>query len=92
VGIFDPISQPDPDRDERLRANGTHVEIRPAERVAHLATRALACPSCGVPVAIEAPLRWTEDLACAFCEHVAPTRDYVQRRGWPEVSLVARLG
>ena len=49
MGIFDPISQPDPDRDERLLANGTHVEIRPAERVAHLATRALACPSCGVP-------------------------------------------
>ena len=85
MGIFDPISQPDPDRDERLRANGTHVEIRPAERVAHLATRALACPSCGVPVAIEASRRWSEDLACAFCEHV-------QRGGWPEVSLVARLG
>jgi hypothetical protein len=91
VGIFDPISQPDPDRDERLKANGTHVEIRPSARVAHLATRALACPSCGVPVAIDAPLGWNQELICDFCDHVALTRDYVQRRGWPEVSVVARL-
>jgi hypothetical protein len=92
VGIFEPISQPDPDRDDRLRTNGTHVEIRPAARVAHLATRSLACPSCGVPVAIDAPLGWADALSCAFCDHVAPTREFVQRRGWPEVSVVARLG
>lgn len=91
MGIFDPISRPDPDRDARLKAAGTQVEIRPSSRVAHLATRALACPGCGVPVAIEAPLGWGELLACEFCDHVAPTRDYVQRRGWPEVSVVARI-
>jgi hypothetical protein len=92
VGVFDPITQPDPERDDRLRANGTHVEIRPQERIARLATRSLACPACGVPVAIGAPVGWNEEIACAFCESVAPTRDYVQERGWPEVSVIARLG
>ena len=91
VGIFQPISQPDPDRDERLLANGTRVEIRPQQRVAHLATRSLACPACGVPVAIDRPIAWSEDIVCAFCDSVAPTRAYVREQGWPPVSLIARL-
>jgi hypothetical protein len=92
VGVFESISQPDPERDERQLANATHVEIRPAERVAHLATRSLACPECGVPHAIDSPVRWNDDLACGFCGSVARTREFVQDQGWPQVSLIARLG
>jgi hypothetical protein len=92
VGVFDPISRPDPERDERLRATTSRVEIRPRSRVAHLATRSLACPECGMPIALAAPVSWREEIACAFCEQVAPIRDYLQPHGWPEVDLIARLG
>ena len=91
MAIFDPSARPDPQRDERLRATTTHVEIRPSERTAHLAVRSLACPSCGVPVAIDTPIGLSEVIACAFCEESAPTREYVRDWGWPRVDLVARL-
>jgi hypothetical protein len=91
VGVFDPITQPDPERDERLRATAGQVEIRPRSRAAHLATRSLACPECGVPIALAGPVSWNEEIACAFCESIAPTRDYIQPHGWPEVDLIARL-
>lgn len=91
MGVFDPISQPDPERDERLRATAGQAEIRPSARVAHLATRSLACPDCGVPIALGASVGWNEELACSFCDSIAPTRDYVRRHGWPEVELIARL-
>jgi hypothetical protein len=89
---LDPQSQPDPERDDELRAHGAQVEIRPASTVAHLAMRSLACPSCGVPVAIAEAVRWDEWLACAFCEEEAPTREFVREQGWPRVELRARLG
>ena len=76
---LDPYSQPDPEREDELRANGAPVEIRPASRVARLAVRSLACPACGVPVAITGPVGWREPIACAFCEATAPTSEYVQR-------------
>jgi hypothetical protein len=91
VAIFDPTGRPDPERDERQGANPTHVEIRPAERTAHLAVRSLACPSCGVPVTIEGPVGFSEVIACAFCEEAAPTREYLRDWGWPRVNLVAKL-
>ena len=53
---LDPHSQPDPEREDELRANGARIELRPSERVARLAVRSLACPSCGVPVAISGPV------------------------------------
>ena len=89
---LDPHSQPDPERDDELRAQGAQVEIRPASRVAHLAMRSLACPSCGVPVALTETVGWDEPIACAFCEEAAPTREFVQEQGWPRVELRARLG
>lgn len=89
---LDPNSQPDPEREEDLQGHGARVEIRPQSRVARLAMRSLACPSCGVPVAISAAVGWNELIACAFCEAAAPTREFVQEEGWPRVELIARLG
>jgi hypothetical protein len=89
---LDPHSQPDPERDDELRANGARVELRPQSKVATLAVRSLACPSCGVPVAIAGPVGWAEPIACAFCESAAPTREYVREQGWPPVELIARIG
>jgi hypothetical protein len=88
---IDPAATPDPDRDERLRATAGQIELRPRQRAAWLGTRSLACPDCGMPIALGEPVGWEEQLACAFCEGIAPTRDYVQRRGWPAVELIARL-
>ena len=89
---LDPGSQPDPEHEERLRASAARVEIRPATRLAHLGTRSLSCPECGVPIALSGPVGWGEEIACAFCESVAPTPEYVQRQGWPVVDVIARLG
>jgi hypothetical protein len=91
VAILDPSSQPSPERDERLRANTTRVEIRPVERVAHLATRSMACPSCELPVRIAGPVGLGSMLECPFCESIASTRAYIREEGWPEVQLIARL-
>jgi hypothetical protein len=87
-----PNAQPDPEREERMRGAAARVEIRPSSRVAHLAVRSLACPSCGVPIALNGTVGWREPISCAFCDHSAPTRDYVRDQGWPEVELIARLG
>ncbi len=92
MALLDPHSMPDPEREDELRANGAEIEIRPAQRTAHLAVRSLACPECGVPVGIDRPVSWSEEIACAFCEAVAPVSDFVQTDGWPRVDLIARLG
>jgi len=92
VGIFDPSANRDSERDEVLGAAAARVELRPARRTAWLGMRSLACPECGVPIAISGPIGWHEQLACAFCETTAPTRDFVQEHGWPAVDLIARLG
>jgi hypothetical protein len=92
VAIFDPGAKPDPEREERLRANAARVEIRPSERIAQLAVRSLACPACEMPLALSGSVGWHEEIACAFCESLAPTRDFIRDRGWPEVDLVARIG
>ena len=89
---LDPNSRPDPEREDELRAHGARVELRPSERVARLAVRSLACPCCHVPVAIAAPVGWDEQIACAFCETAAPTSEFIQEHGWPQVELIARLG
>jgi hypothetical protein len=89
---FDPAARPDPEHEERLRASAARIELRPATRLAHLGIRSLACPECGVPIVLSTPVGWSEEIACAFCESVAPTGAYVQRHGWPAVDVVARLG
>jgi hypothetical protein len=88
---IDPSAAPDPERDERLRATAARIELRPRERAAWLGTRSLACPDCGMPIALGSSVRWSEPIACAFCEGIAPTRDYVRMQGWPAVELIARL-
>jgi hypothetical protein len=88
---LDPSGQPDPEHEERLRASAARVEIRPATRLAHLGTRSLACPYCGVPIALSRPVGWSEEIACAFCEGSAVTAEYVQREGWPRVDVIARF-
>ena len=93
MGIFfDPATSQDPERDERLRAAAARVELRPAERAAWLGTRSLACPACDMPIAITAPVGFADEIACAFCETTAPTRDFIRDRGWPTVDLIARIG
>jgi hypothetical protein len=93
VGIFyDPASNTDPERDERLRAAAARVELRPAERAAWLGVRSLACPTCDVPIAISGPIGFSDVIFCAFCETEAPTREFIRERGWPAVDLIARIG
>jgi hypothetical protein len=89
--FFDPASTPDPERDERLRAAAARVELRPAERAAYLGTRSLACPVCDMPIAIAGPVGFADEIACAFCESTAPTRDFLRDQGWPAVALIARI-
>jgi hypothetical protein len=90
--IFDPSARPDPEREDRLRAAAARVELRPAEKAAWLGMRSLACPECGMPIAIASPVGWTEEIACAFCETAAPAREFIRDQGWPEVDLIARIG
>ena len=91
MALFDPGARPDPEREERLRASASRVEIRPAQRAAHLAVRSLACPTCDMPLALAGPVSWHEPIGCPFCDGWAPTREYVREQGWPEVDLIARL-
>jgi hypothetical protein len=93
VGLFyDPASTPGPERDERLSAAAGRVELRPAERAAWLGVRSLACPECGVPIAISGPVGFSDMIACAFCETAAPTSEFIRDQGWPAVDLIARIG
>ncbi len=92
VGMFDPSASRDPEREEVLRAAAARVELRPAERAAWLGMRSLACPECGVPIAISEPVGLSDVIACAFCETAAPTREFIREQGWPAVDLIARIG
>jgi hypothetical protein len=87
--FFDPSTTPDPERDDKLRA--ARVELRPAERAAWLGTRSLACPNCDVPIALSGRVGFSDEIACAFCETTAPTRDFIRDQGWPAVDLIARI-
>ena len=91
VALFDPGARPDPEREERLHAQASRVEIRPARRSVPLAVRSLACPSCDMPLRIAGPMGYDELIACGFCESAAPGREFVREEGWPPVNLVARF-
>jgi len=91
VALFDPGSRPDPERDERLRASASRVEIRPARRTLPLAVRSLACPECYMPLRLGAPAGFDGLIACGFCDTVAPAREFLRDQGWPQVRLVARF-
>lgn len=42
-----------------------------------VAAGTLACPSCDAPVAPEGRMRLTAALACPFCSHRGPVRDFL---------------
>jgi hypothetical protein len=90
--FIDPAANPDPEREDKMRAAAARVEQRPAQRGAWLGMRSLACPECGVPIAISGPVGFSDVIACAFCETAAPTREFIHDHGWPEVDLIARIG
>ena len=90
--FFDPSANQDPEREDKLRAAAARVEQRPATRGAWLGVRSLACPECGVPIAISGPVGLSDVIACAFCETAAPTREFIRDQGWPAVDLIARIG
>jgi hypothetical protein len=62
----DPLPSDDGPRELRYRANSTQ-----------LATGTLACPRCDAPVAPARPLRPAEWIACPFCGHADPVREFL---------------
>lgn len=69
----------DPARSEPItRGAGAHEEerrIAPSQRVAN---GTLACARCDAPIALtEGPVAPSDSLACPFCSHRAPARDFL---------------
>jgi transcription elongation factor Elf1 len=55
-----------------------HEELRHTHRDAQFAVGTLACSRCDAPVSPgSAPLKLTEALACPFCAHQAPVREFL---------------
>ena len=54
----------------------TFEELRPA-RSRRLASGTLACPRCDAPVALSGVRGPAHPLACPFCDHAAPLRDFL---------------
>ena len=54
----------------------TFEELRPA-RSRRLAGGTLACPRCDAPVSLSGPCGPAHALACPFCDHAAPLRDFL---------------
>ncbi len=46
-------------------------------RTGVVAAGTLACPSCDAPVAPVGRMRLTAQLACPFCAHAGPVRDFL---------------
>ena len=59
------------------RLDGTY-ELRRSELPWRLGTGTLACPRCDAPVAPgDVPLTPTDAVACPYCAHGAPVRDFL---------------
>jgi hypothetical protein len=60
-----------------------------------LAHGALICPSCSLPIAVTDPFSAGSRLACAYCDHQGPGRDFLAEDVYDtvanEVYLVARV-
>jgi hypothetical protein len=54
---------------------GRH-ELRP-RRSSQLASGTLACPECDAPVLLAGGTTPAEPLACGYCGHGAPARDFL---------------
>ncbi len=79
-----------------LRAQGIEAEhVRPATDATRLATGSMICPACELPIAVEAALPATRDLACPFCDHTDEARAFLRRdvrdTSSNRVDLVARI-
>ena len=57
------------------RVSGAHEERRAAVR--HLADGTLACPACDAPVALAGVLAPHVPIACPYCDHGGPLRDFL---------------
>ena len=59
------------------RLSGTE-ELRRVDRSTQVATGTLACPACDAPVAPgPSALAPAQPIACPYCGHVAPVRDFL---------------
>ena len=59
------------------RLSGPH-EIRRVLRTTRVASGTLACPACDAPVAPgPRALSPAEPMACPYCRHAAPVRDFL---------------
>jgi hypothetical protein len=60
-----------------------------------LAHGALLCPSCAIPLAVTERIPAGTRLACGYCEHTAPAREFLTEDVYDtisnEVYLVARV-
>jgi hypothetical protein len=63
----------DPQRPQPVA--GEH-ELRIA-RTSRLGVGTLACPECDAPVALPGPVAPAEHLACPYCWHAAPVREFL---------------
>jgi hypothetical protein len=72
------IERPNADPVQPLERFAGRHELRPSQDTWKLATGTLACPSCDIPV-LPAPagMSPSEPMACAFCGHGAPVRDFL---------------
>ncbi|MGH2951672.1 MAG: hypothetical protein ACRDKX_06480 [Solirubrobacterales bacterium] len=71
--------------DRRLVRDGVQV----------LARGALACPACDLPISPAPRIRPRAELACGFCDHTAPAREFLREGSFDapanDVAVVARL-
>jgi hypothetical protein len=64
-------------REDPLPSDSGPREYRYRARSTQLATGTLACPRCDAPVAPAGPLSPAEWIACPFCAHAAPVREFL---------------
>jgi len=67
----------DPFRSEAVAREGAVREYRYAARARRLGTGTLACPQCDAPVAPVSRMSPADPLACPFCGHGGPVRDFL---------------
>jgi hypothetical protein len=77
VGIQRGIDGSEPIRSEPVGGLAGTEEIRRVARTSVVATGTLACPACDAPVAPGRALSPGEPLACPYCRHGAPVRDFL---------------
>jgi hypothetical protein len=64
-------------REEPLPSDDGPRELRYRASSTQLATGTLACPRCDAPVAPARPLTPAERIACPFCGHADPVREFL---------------